>query len=104
MNDELVNKFITESILPAFGIESVETACDYDEMNVIKQAILKLENEMKCKLEKTEKERDKAVEMVRAMSHQFGTCDGCKHLVSKCSVSDYWCEKDGEDHWEWEGE
>lgn len=22
----------------------------------------------------------KAVKMVRAMSHKFGTCDGCKHL------------------------
>ena len=83
MNDELVNKFITESILPAFGIESVETACDYDEMNVIKQAILKLENEMKCKLEKTEKERDKAVEMVSSMAYKFRTCTGCKHFGKK---------------------
>ena len=54
-------------------------------------------------IEIVKKERDKAVEMVRAMSHQFGTCDGCKQLGSKCSVSDYWCEKDGQDHWEWEG-
>lgn len=35
----------------------------------------------------------KAVEMVRAMSHQFGTCDGCKHLGSKCSVSDFGVKK-----------
>lgn len=54
-------------------------------------------------IEIVKKERDKAVEMVRAMSHQFGTCDGCKQLGSKCSVSDYWCEKDGQDRWEWEG-
>lgn len=58
---------------------------------------------LKQELERVKKERDKAVEMVRAMSHQFGTCDGCKHLGSKCSVSDYWCEKDGQDHWEWDG-
>ena len=55
------------------------------------------------KLKQTEKERDKSVEMIRTIAHQFGTCDGCKHLGSKCSVPDYWCEKDGKDHWEWEG-
>lgn len=54
------------------------------------------------KLKETEKERDKAVEMVHNLSDKYGTCTGCKRLEKECSHV-YICECDGKDHWEWEG-
>lgn len=53
-------------------------------------------------IESVKKERDKAVEMVHKLADNQGTCTGCKRIWKECA-NVYLCEKDGKDHWEWDG-
>lgn len=90
---------LTKDAADAIGF--IYDICENSYMN--EKQLREAYSDLYKKLKQTEKERDKAAEMVHSMAYQSGTCDGCKHFGSKCSVSYYWCENDGQDHWEWEG-